>query len=46
MEYYGDGTAELAAIHPVASMMAIQNPDLQSIAGEVTERLEKVINAI
>jgi uncharacterized protein (DUF302 family) len=42
----GDGNTEVAAIHPVASMMAIQNDGLQSIAREVTDRLEKVINAI
>jgi uncharacterized protein (DUF302 family) len=42
----GDGTTEIAAVHPVASMMAIRNTALQSIAGEVTEKLEKVMNAI
>jgi uncharacterized protein (DUF302 family) len=41
-----DGTTEVAAIHPVASMMAIRNNDLQSIAKEVTEKLQKAINAI
>ncbi len=41
-----DGTTEVAAIHPVASMMAIQNTSLQSIAKEVTEKLEKVIKAL
>jgi uncharacterized protein (DUF302 family) len=42
----GDGTTEVAAVHPVASMMAIQNTALQSIAREVTDKLEKVMNAI
>jgi uncharacterized protein (DUF302 family) len=41
-----DGTTEVAAVHPVASMMAIQNTGLQSIAREVTDKLEKVIKAI
>ena len=42
----GDGTTEVAAVHPVASMMAIQNAALRSIASEVTEKLEKVINQL
>jgi uncharacterized protein (DUF302 family) len=42
----GDGTTEVAAVHPIASMMAIQNDGLQSIAKEVTDKLEKVIKAI
>jgi uncharacterized protein (DUF302 family) len=42
----GDGTTEVAAVHPVASMMAITNDSLQSIAREVTDKLEKVINNI
>jgi uncharacterized protein (DUF302 family) len=42
----GDGTTEVAAVHPVASMMAIQNASLQSIAKEVTDKLEKVIKAL
>ncbi|MBC8006053.1 MAG: DUF302 domain-containing protein [Verrucomicrobia bacterium] len=34
---------EVAAVDPVASMMAIENPDLAGIALEVKEKLEKVI---
>jgi uncharacterized protein (DUF302 family) len=41
-----DGTTEVAAVHPVASMMAVQNSGLQSLAEEVTEKLKKVINAL
>lgn len=41
-----DGTIEVAAVNPAASMMAIQNPDLESIAGEVTERLERAVRSI
>ena len=42
----GNGTTEIAAVHPVASMMAIENAALRSIAGKVTEKLEKAINQI
>lgn len=41
-----DGTTEVAAVHPVASMMAIQNTALHSIAKEVTDKLEKVIKGL
>jgi len=41
-----DGTTEVAAVHPVASMTAIQNTGLQTIAKEVTDKLEKVINSL
>jgi uncharacterized protein (DUF302 family) len=39
----GDGTTEVAAIDPIASMMAIKNPALESIALEITEKLKKVM---
>jgi uncharacterized protein (DUF302 family) len=42
----GDGTTEVAVVHPLASMMAIQNDSLQSIAREVTDKLEKVVDAL
>jgi len=35
---------EVAAVNPIASMMAIQNPALEGIAGEVTNKLQKVIS--
>jgi uncharacterized protein (DUF302 family) len=41
-----DGTTEVAAIHPIASMMAIQNPALEPLAKEVTEKLKKVMNLL
>ncbi len=41
-----DGTTEVAAVHPMASMMAIQNENLESLAREVTEKLKKVIDLI
>ncbi len=37
---------EVAAVNPIASMMAIQNPGLEGIAGDVTNKLEKVINQL
>jgi len=38
-----DGKTEVAAIDPVASMSAVENPDLEPIGGEVREKLKKVI---
>ncbi len=39
----GDGLTEVAAIDPVASMQAIDNPALKQAAGQVRAKLEKVI---
>jgi len=41
-----DGKSEVAAVDPVASMQAIQNPALASIAGEVQARLKAAIDAL
>ena len=38
-----DGQVEVAAIDPIASMQAVQNPDLGGIANEVQAKLKKVI---
>jgi len=38
-----NGTTEVAAVHPMASMMAIQNPALGPLAEEITEKLRRVI---
>ena len=40
------GEVEIAAIDPVASMQAIENAELQDAAGEVRERLARVIQAL
>jgi len=40
----GNGSTEVAAVHPLASMMAIQNAALEPLAEEVTEKLKNVIN--
>jgi len=42
----GNGNTEVAAVHPEASMMAVQNPELEPLAREVTERLKRVIGLI
>jgi uncharacterized protein (DUF302 family) len=36
-------TIEVAAVNPIASMQAIKNPKLESIANEVSEKLKIVI---
>jgi len=41
-----NGTTEVAAVHPLASMMAIQNAELAPLAEEVTEKLRNVINSL
>lgn len=37
---------EVAAVNPIASMMAIQNPALAGIAQEITTKLQAVIKAL
>jgi uncharacterized protein (DUF302 family) len=41
-----NGTTEIAAVDPLASMMAIQNPDLAEIAKQVTDSLKIVVNKL
>ena len=38
-----DGRVEVAAIDPVASMQAIDNPQLKEAAAQVSEKLKRVI---
>ncbi len=38
-----DGTIDVAAVDPLASMQSIQNPELQGIAEEIQLKLKKVI---
>jgi uncharacterized protein (DUF302 family) len=38
-----NGNTEVAAVNPMASMMAVQNPALEKLALEVTEKLKRVI---
>ncbi len=37
---------EIAAVNPIESMQAIENPALGSVAGDVKDRLERVISSI
>jgi len=41
-----DGTTEVSAVNPMASMMAIRNPALGVLANEVTEILEGVVKGL
>jgi uncharacterized protein (DUF302 family) len=42
----GNGHTEISAVNPIASMMAVQNPELEPIALVITEKLRKVINSL
>ena len=41
-----DGKTEVAAVDPVASMQAIENPKLAQVAGQVREQLRLVIDEL
>ena len=41
-----NGKVEVAAVDPVASMLAIQNPELRDIADTIQKKLRKVIDSI
>jgi uncharacterized protein (DUF302 family) len=41
-----DGRIEVAAIDPVASMQAVQNPALESVGLEVRAKLRKVVEGL
>jgi len=38
-----DGKVEVSAVNPLASMQAVENPELGALAGEVTEKLKRLI---
>tara|TARA_R110000824_G_scaffold48565_3_gene137089 strand:- start:707 stop:1147 length:441 start_codon:yes stop_codon:yes gene_type:complete len=42
----GDGEVEVAAINPVASMQAIDNPQLKKAAAAVRDKLSRVIDSL
>ena len=42
----GDGRTEVAAIDPVASMSAIDNPQLKVAAQQVRQKLRRVIESL
>lgn len=41
-----DGSVEVAAIDPVASMQAVENPALQDVAEQVRAKLKKVVESL
>lgn len=41
-----DGEVEVAAVDPVASMMAVNNPDLMETADFIRNKLKKVIDSL
>jgi uncharacterized protein (DUF302 family) len=46
IQSHEDGIVEIAAIDPVASMRAIEKPELAEVAHTVREKLKKVISGI
>lgn len=46
VQQQGDGKIEVAAINPVASMQAIDNPQLKQAAAAVRDKLSKVIDIL
>ncbi|MDA3883123.1 MAG: DUF302 domain-containing protein [Bacteroidales bacterium] len=42
----GENQVEIAAVDPVASMMAVENKQLASIAGDIRTKLERVIESL
>lgn len=41
-----DNGVEVAAVDPIASMQAVDNPDLGTIAGEVRDKLKSIIEGL
>jgi uncharacterized protein (DUF302 family) len=46
VQHIGEGKVEVSAVDPAASMMAIRNEKLAEVAGEVGDRLRKVIEGL
>jgi len=46
VQEHADGTVEVSAIDPVASMQAIENPALAEVAKEVQAKLRRVVNQL
>lgn len=46
VQQVNQGSVEVAAVDPVASMMGVENPQLEQIAGEVRTRLQQVIESL
>jgi uncharacterized protein (DUF302 family) len=46
VQEWDDGRVDVAAIDPLASMQAVDNPELKRIAAEIKEKLAKVIDRL
>ena len=46
LQQLDDNQVEVAAVDPVASMMAVENEQLAGIANDIKERLERVIASL
>ena len=44
VQEYSEGKVEIAAVDPVASMQAIENPKLRDIAEQVQAKLKRVVD--
>ena len=42
----GKGLVQISAVDPVASMMAVKNPKLATIAGDVRDLLQQVVSGL
>ena len=42
----GEGKIEVSAVNPMASMQAVENPELGALAEEVTEKLKRMISSL
>jgi hypothetical protein len=43
LQEVGKNQVEVSAVDPVASMLAVENPQLASISGEVRDLLKQVV---
>jgi len=46
VEEHEDGTVEISAVDPLASMQVVENDDLKTIANQVKEMLSRVIQSV
>jgi uncharacterized protein (DUF302 family) len=46
VQEHAPGVVEIALVDPVASMAAVDNADLGTIAGEVRSRLQRVVDGV
>lgn len=46
VEEHADGAIEVSAVDPIASMVAVENESLGSVANQVQEKLKRVIEQL